>query len=285
MKSRVFLRMDTIAVNYRQVECKSLLNKSGISDYAVNCYTGCAHGCVYCYARFVTRYGHPREGWGSFVDIKMNAPQVLAREVKRKKAGQVMLSTVCDAWQPAEKSTLLTRQCLEILLHYRFKVGTLTKNALAGRDFDIMKTGDVDFGVTVTTLDPKLAAIIEPGASTPEARLEVLQAAKSKGIKTYAFLGPLMPFLSDTEENIPALLKAVKDAGADHFFIDKLNLRYGVWPDLLKLLQKHYPTLLPEYRKVLYENEAKAEYLANLSSRIHTISARLGMDDKMNCII
>jgi DNA repair photolyase len=277
--------MNTSGIKYNQVECKSLLNKSGLSDYAVNCYSGCGHGCVYCYARFATRFSHPREDWGSFVDIKMNAPQVLAREVKRKPAGHVMISSVCDAWQPAEKSCRLTRQCLEILLHYRHRVSTLTKSTLAGRDLDLLASGDTEFGVTITTLDPKLAGIIEPGASSPEARLELLQSAKSKGINTYAFLGPLLPFLSDTEQNITALLKAVKDVRVDYFYLDKLNLRYGVWPALLKLLHRHYPALIPEYRKIFFQASAKAAYIDSLLSSTNAIARKLGMDDKMTLCI
>ena len=278
--------MDKSAVKYNKVEAKSILNKSGISDYAVNCYSGCAHGCVYCYARFATRFAHPRQDWGSFVDIKTNAPLVLAREVKRRRVGQVMLSSVCDAWQPAEKNALLTRQCLEILLRYQYPVRALTKNALAGRDLDLLASGrDVHLGVTLTTLDPKLAGIIEPGASSPQERLALLQSAKSTGIKTYAFLGPLMPFLSDTEENITALLKAVKDAGVDYFYLDKLNLRYGVWPALLKLLQKHYPDLIPEYRKIFFQDAAKMAYMDRLSTTASALTRKMGMEDKITLCI
>jgi len=219
------------------------------------------------------------------VDIKVNAPQVLAREVKRKPVGQVMLSSVCDGWQPAEKSCLLTRQCLEILLHYQYRVSVLTKNALAGRDLDLLASGDVEFGVTVTTLDPHLAGTIEPGASPPQARLELLQAAKSKGIRTYAFIGPLLPFLSDNEQNVTSLLKAVKDIGVDYFYLDKLNLRYGVWPALLKLLREHYPALIPEYRKIFFEEAAKAAYSAGLSSSVIAIARKLGMEDKLTLCI
>jgi DNA repair photolyase len=285
MKTRSFLRMDTIGVNYRRIECKSLLNKSGLSDYAVNCYTGCSHACVYCYARFVTRYTHPREDWGAFVDIKENAPEVLSREVKRKAVGHVILSSVCDGWQPAEEKTLLTRRCLELLTQYRFSVSALTKNALVARDLDLIARGGGELGVTVTTLDAGLQGMIEPGASLPEKRLEVLEEAKSKGIKTYAFIGPLMPFLSDTEENVTGLLKAVKDVGVDYFYVDKLNLRYGVWPALLKLLKEHYPTLLPEYRKIFFDQEAKEVYKNRLSQTVNTIAGILGMSGKMNRII
>jgi DNA repair photolyase len=273
--------METSGIKYNQVECKSLLNKSGLADYSVNCYTGCAHGCVYCYARFASRFSHPRQPWGSFVDIKANAPQVLAREVKRKPAGRVMLSSVCDAWQPVEKDALLTRQCLEILLPRGYEISALTKSALSRRDLDLLSTGNVDFGVTVTTLDPYLARLVEPGASPPSERLAVLEEAKTRGIRSYAFVGPLLPFLSDTEENITSLLKAVKDIGVDYFYVDKLNLRYGVWPALLKLLHEHYPALLADYRKILFENDAKIAYTDDFISRARRIANKLGIADMM----
>jgi DNA repair photolyase len=268
-------------VRYTAVECKSVLNKSGLADYAVNCYTGCAHGCVYCYARFASRFSHPRQPWGSFVDIKANAPGVLAREVKRRPVGRVMLSSVCDAWQPVEKEALITRQCLEILLRYRYEISALTKSALARRDLDLLATGNVDFGVTVTTLDPHLARIIEPGASPPSERLAVLEEAKNKGLRSYAFVGPLLPFLSDGEESITSLLKAIKDIGVDYFFLDKLNLRYGVWPSLLKLLHEHYPSLIADYRKIFFENSAKMAYSTDLTSRARRIAGELGIAGKM----
>lgn len=269
-------------VKYTEKECKSVLNKSGLADYAVNCYTGCAHGCVYCYARFASRFTHPGEAWGGYVDIKINAPQVLAKEVKRKSAGSVMLSSVCDAWQPAEEKYLLTRQCIEILLHHHYNLSTLTKSALAARDLDILASSkETDFGVTITSLDAALCRVIEPAASPPEERLSLLEQAKSKGLTTYAFIGPLLPYLSDSAENITALLKAIKNAGVHYFYVDKLNLRYGVWPALLKMLRKHYPDLLEEYRKIFFLPAAHAGYTDNLAERARQTAARLGITDRM----
>jgi DNA repair photolyase len=271
-------------VRYNTVECKSLLNKSGLSDYAVNCYSGCEHGCVYCYARFATRFTHPRENWGSFVDIKTNAVQVLTREVKRKPVGHVILSSVCDGWQPAEKEYLLTRQCLELLVRYRYQISILTKSTLVSRDLDLMTGGNVDLGITITALDEKLASLIEPGSSPPQERLAVLQKAKSKGISISAFVGPLMPFLSDTEQNITAILQALKEVGVEHFYVDKLNLRYGVWLGLSNFLRQHYPDMLEEYRKIYFTDAGKLTYQENLSARVKTVARRLEMDDRMNPI-
>ena len=223
-----------------EVECKSLLNKSGLADYAINCYSGCAHGCTYCYARFATRFSHPGETWGSFVDIKVNAPQVLAREVKRRKVGRVFLSSVCDGWQLQEAKYGLTRQCVEILLHYHYPLSILTKSVLAGRELDILCLKEsVDFGVTITTLNENISRLIEPRASSPPARLGLLQEAKRRGLTTYAFLGPLLPHLSDDEASLTALMKAVNEPGVDYLYVDRLNCRFGVWLALKSLLLEH----------------------------------------------
>jgi len=267
----------------REVECKSVLNKSGLADYAVNCYAGCEHGCVYCYARFATRFSHPGEPWGDFVDVKVNAPQVLAREVRRKKAGTVFISSVCDGWQPKEASYGLTRQCLESLLRYRFQVSILTKNALAGRDLDLLASSKdlVDFGVTITTLDEGLRRLIEPGSSSSGERLNLLQEARRRGIRTHAFLGPLMPGLSDTGSSLESLLRAVKDTGIDYFYVDRLNPRFGVWPSLRGMLQKHFPDLIEVYRRLLYNENDRSEYSERLASSAVSLAKKHGLDDKM----
>jgi len=265
-----------------EIECKSLLNKSGLADYAVNCYAGCEHGCRYCYARFVTRFSHPGEPWGSFVDVKVNAPSVLAREVKRKKIGRVFISSVCDGWQPVEANYRLTRQCLEILLSHGFPVSILTKNALAQHDLDLLKSKDsVELGATITTLDENLSRLFEPRSSLPEKRFALLQEAKRRGIETYVFLGPLLPSLSDSEASILMLLKAVEEVGANYFYVDRLNLRFGVWKSLLSLLQEHFPQLTEDYRRILFNAYASDAYSERLASLVNRLAAKQGLDTKL----
>jgi len=272
----------TLGTRIAEVECRSVLNKSGLADYAVNCYAGCGHGCCYCYARFVTRFSHPREPWGSFVDVKVNAPQVLAREVKRKGMGTVFVSSVCDGWQPIEARYQLTRQCLEILLRHGYPVTILTKSKLACRDLDLLSSkAGVEFGVTITTLDESLRRLIEPGSSPTSERLALLEEAKARGVTTYAFLGPLMPYLSDTEDSLIELLKPLKDVGADYFYVDRLNPRFGVWVALKSLLQEHLPHLVEEYRKILFDERVRSDYSERLMSRVIRLARKQGLDGKM----
>ena len=110
------------AVRVREVACKTLLNKCGIDDYSFNCYVGCSHGCGYCYARFVQRFHPHQEAWGEFVDVRVNAPEVLAGQLRRLKAGSVFTCSACDGWQPVEEQYQLTRHCCQLLLQAGFRL-------------------------------------------------------------------------------------------------------------------------------------------------------------------
>ena len=148
-----------------KIQCKTIMGKSGIGpvDYAINPYLGCSHGCVYCYARFMSRMGHKGEEWGSFVDVKENAVERLKIEVVKKKKGLVLLSSVTDPYQPLEAKFKLTRGCLEVLLEYQYPVNILTKSSLVLRDLDLIKDFDsIEVGFTITSLDNDVSKIFEP---------------------------------------------------------------------------------------------------------------------------
>lgn len=102
----------------KEIQSKSILSASKISPSVINAYRGCQHACLYCYARFS---GHT-EPWGAFVDVKVNAPELLQREIARKKPDRVWVSGVCDPYQPLEEKYRLTRQCLEILAQHDWPV-------------------------------------------------------------------------------------------------------------------------------------------------------------------
>ncbi len=180
----------------RQIEAKSILSKSGIDGitYCVNPYVGCSHGCVYCYASFMKRFTGHREPWGSFVDVKVNAPRLLERQTRRAGAGTIILSSVTDPYQPAEARYRVTRGCLEVLAARRFPVDVLTKSPLVLRDLDLLRTFDnLSVGVTVTTDNDAMRKVFEPGAPPVKARIEALKKLHENGISTYAFIGPVLP--------------------------------------------------------------------------------------------
>ena len=203
----------------REKGVKSVLSKSGIPgvDYCLNPYVGCAHGCKYCYATFMKRFTGHTEPWGTFVDVKVNTPEVLQRQLRRARRGYVMLSSVTDPYQPLEKRYGLTRRCLEILLRHEFPVGILTKSPLVLRDLDLIgQFEDIDVGMTITTDDEGIKKIFEPETPPIETRIQALKVLHDRGIGTYAFIGPLLP------QNPEALAEKIKPY-ADSILVDRMN--------------------------------------------------------------
>jgi DNA repair photolyase len=268
----------------REVGCKTILNKSAISDYSLNCYTGCAHACVYCYARFMQRFHPHPEPWGEFVDVKINAVETLKRQLRRAEPGNVFVSSACDAWQPVEAEYRLTRRCCELLLERGFQVNVLTKSALVLRDLDLFAGASARIGVTVTTLDERMRQFWEPEASPVEERFRVIGEARRAGLKTSIMFGPLLPFVSDSEASIEAMFRRAADLGIDVIWVDALNPRPRVWPAVARLLQQRFPDLRERYRRMLFEEKTRSAYLAELRSRVASAAKRLALTDRVeNC--
>jgi DNA repair photolyase len=261
----------------REIECKSILTKSGIPgvDYALNPYVGCAHGCVYCYAVFMKRFTGHDEDWGTFVDVRVNAPEVLSHQLRRAKLGNISLGTVTDAYQPLEREYGVTRGCLEALLGRPFPISILTKSALVLRDLDLLKKlKDVEVAFTITTLDEEVRRRFEPAASPIVARLKALRAISEEGIPTWAFCGPLLPGITDDDESLDALFAELKRAGVGYVLVDSLNLRGAVWGRLSRVLRAHYPRLMNAYQELAND---RRPYHAALIERSRRLAAKHGL--------
>lgn len=210
--------MSEIAV--REIQVKTVLTPSGISglDYSLNPYVGCAHGCAYCYADFMRRFSGHTEPWGTFVDIKRNAPELLRAELARKRPGVIGLSLVTDPYQPLEKTYGLTRRCLETLLDFpEFSLTVLTRSTLVLRDIDLLRRlARVEVGLSVTTDDDRVRRLFEPRAPTIGRRLAALRRLREAGLKTYAFVGPLLPM-------DPAHLARLLIGRVDYIYLDRMN--------------------------------------------------------------
>jgi DNA repair photolyase len=199
------------------------------------------------------RAASQNRNWGEFVDAKVNAPAVLLREIRRKTKGVTWLSAVTDPYQPIEKNYRLTRKCLEVLLGYQFPIWIQTKSSLVLRDLDLIaRFPEKDVGFTILTLDDDLRKQIEPGASPVDERVADLAELSQKGVRTFAFVGPILPLLSDSEESLAKLTRELVKTGTNQILFDRLNLRWGVWPSIKSFLEKHYPALLPIYRNIMW---------------------------------
>jgi len=273
----------------RETPCKTILGKSGISDYSMNCYGGCAHSCAYCYARFMQRFHPHKEPWGEFVDVKTNAVEVLERQLCRARAqlppGDVFVSSACDGWQPIERERRLTRECCRLLVQHGFQVNALTKSALILRDFDVFSGSSAQIGVTVTTLDPRVASLWEPYASRVEDRFHVLEEARAAKLKTSIMFGPLLPFISDNDEDVYALLERAAALHVDTIWVDAFNPRPKVWESTSALLDTEFPGLRERYRQILFLPPFRSAYLAGLRGRIARAAGRLHITDRVSTCV
>jgi DNA repair photolyase len=202
-----------------EVLARGLLTKSRIPgvEYCVNPYVGCAHGCRYCYAAFMRRFTGHQEPWGEFLDAKVNAVHLLRRQLRRARPGRVLLSSVTDPYQPAEKVRRLTRGCLEALLDFRFPVTVLTRSPLVVRDVDLFaRFREVNVGLSIPTDDDRVRRLLEPRAPPVAARVEALAALRAAGVATYVFDGPLLP--QDPARYVEAVAGA-----AGEVLVDRLN--------------------------------------------------------------
>jgi DNA repair photolyase len=216
-------------------------------DASINPYRGCEHGCIYCYARPFHEY----LGFSSGLDfetkimVKEDAPKLLRQELasSRWKPQVLALSGVTDPYQPVERRLKITRGCLEVLAQFRNPVVIVTKNNLVTRDVDFL--GELAtcraaaVFISLTTLDTELRKVMEPRTSPPPARLAAIRALSQAGIQTGVLVAPVIPGLTDHE--IPALVAAAVEAGAQFAGYVVLRLPYAVAPLFEEWLTKHFP--------------------------------------------
>ncbi|HJV67436.1 MAG TPA: radical SAM protein [Geomonas sp.] len=238
----------------REVQAKSILSASQIYPYVINPYVGCQHACSYCYARYMKRFTGHSEPWGSFVDVKINAAQLLGKELGKKKKATVWISGVCDPYQPLEAKYQLTRQCLQLLIDNDWPVVVQTRSPLVLRDLDILGKGkEVEVGFSVPTADDRIRELFEPGAPPIAARLRALAELHVSRIRTYAMIAPLLP----GAENLAEMLAG----SVDYILVDRMNYHYA---DHL-------------YRKFHLEQQRSEAYFEWASGKISTDCGRLGI--------
>ena len=206
----------------KEIQAKTILSVSKVYDYVINPYTGCQHACTYCYARFMKRFTRHKEPWGEFVDVKINASDLLQVEIKRKKRGSVWISGVCDPYQPLEGKYKLSRKCLEILKQHHWPVIVQTRSPLILRDIDILKGAkDFEVGFSVTTMDDGIRKLFESSAPPVKNRLNALDILHRAGIRTYAMIAPMLPGAESLAEAL--------EGKVDYIIVDRMNYNHADW--------------------------------------------------------
>ena len=259
-------------MDFREIQAKSILSPCGIPgiDYVINPYIGCRFGCTYCYASFMGRFLKDKgvKDWGQYVYTKVNAPELLIKELpKLKDKGkglEIFLSSVTDPYQGVEGKYQLTRKCLEVIRDYGFEgiISILTKSDLVLRDIDIFKAlKHAIVGLTVTSYNDSISKYFEKYAPNVTDRFDALEKLNKNGIKTYAFVGPILPHFVAFEAELEKIFKKLSEIGTKDIFIEHLNLsRYirtrliaemkGVEP---QIISKFYDSQNKDYRDILDE--------------------------------
>ncbi len=230
---------------------KSIITRNNSPDVgfetSLNPYRGCEHGCIYCYARPTHEYLGFSAGldFESKIMVKTDCPNLLRAELESPhwKPQVLVMSGVTDPYQPVEKRLCITRGCLEVLVKFRNPVAIITKNRLVTRDIDLLrKLADCNaaaVNISVTSLDPKLQRVLEPRTSSPKARLGAIGQLRAAGIPTGVMVAPVIPGLTDHE--VPKILKACAEAGAQFAGYTIIRLPWAVAPLFEHWLEEHFP--------------------------------------------
>jgi DNA repair photolyase len=254
-----------MAVEYREEACRSALNRvKGMGfGWSLNPYTGCAHRCTFCYVRaFELRADRPSDDrYGRSIRVKTNVAAVLERELARPSWTRelVAVGAATDPYQPAEGRYRLTRACLEVFGRAASPFSIITRGPMIVRDLDVLveaaRRTDVSVTFSVPTLDVDVWRKTEPGTAPPHQRLRALTELVEAGIKVGVGMAPILPGLSDRPEQLEAVVRAARAAGATGVWANLLYLRPGTKEHFLEALARDWPEELERY-DALYGDRA-----------------------------
>ena len=278
-------------VEYREEPCKSALNpvKGMAFRWSLNPYMGCAHQCTFCYVRaFEHRADRPYDDrYGRSIRVKVNVAEVLRRELARPtwERESVAIGAATDPYQPAEGRYRLTRACLEALAEAHNPFSLITRGPMIVRDLDVLveaaRRADVSVNFSVPTLDLDVWRKTEPGTAPPLQRLRAVKRLVDAGIKAGVGMAPILPGISDRPEQLEAVVRAARDAGATHLWTNTLFLRAGTREHFLETLAREWPELLDEYERLYahgaYLKKAAAE---PVRQRVAELRSQYGIDDR-----
>ncbi len=249
-----------VRVEYRMEPCRSALNpvRGMPFKWSLNPYMGCVHRCTFCYVRaFEQRADRPSDDrYGRSIRVKTNVADVLARELARKSWARddVAVGTATDPYQPAEGRFRLTRACLRELAKAWTPFSIITRGPLIVRDIDVLAEAaarvDVSVTVSLPTIDEDVWRTTEPGTAPPRSRLEAVRRLAEAGVDVGVGLAPVLPGLSDAPEQLAAVVRAARAAGARGVWAAPVHLRPGVREHFLAALARDWPELVGRYEEL-----------------------------------
>jgi DNA repair photolyase len=271
-------------VAYREVAIKNALNavKGMPFDWSLNPFSGCAHSCVYCFARAYHARYHEKNVGSDFdrnVDVRINIADVLRGELRRHRGGSLAIGTATDPYQPIEGKYQLTRRCLEALIDYPMPTSIVTKGPLVVRDIDLLRELDPKTDVTiffsVPCVNEEVVRRTDPGTAPARQRLRALRMLREAGLDAAVLCMPVLPGISDSEESLDAAARAASAAGATAFRHRPLKIDVEMRGYYNEFLAAEFPMLVPKYA-ALYgsSNHPTKDYERELEQRVRRVSSR-----------
>lgn len=244
----------------KEIQVKDYLTKSNLpaSDYVINPYVGCPHGCKYCYASFMKRFTRHKEDWGNFIDIKRCDKKINTKKLENK---TVFLSSVTDCYNEFEEKYKITREILKELLNVNCNLNISTKSKLILRDIDLLKQmKNLTVSMSINTLDENFKNDMDNASSIKE-RLNTLGELRNNGIYTVLFISPIFPYITNFKEIIEISKEYI-----DEYWFENLNLKGAYKTKILLYIQEKYPNLINEYNDIYIKGNKK--YWNDLSKEI-----------------
>ena len=247
----------------RETVSKNIITKSKLpdTDYVINNYVGCNHGCIYCYAEFMKRFTNHTEKWGEFLDVKKFNEEKFVKYLKKINSDKkILMSSVTDPYNPYEIKYKSTRNILKLFIqanneHIHLEI--LTKSLLIFRDIDLLKKiKNITVGISLNTLNDNLRRQIEPCAGSIKSRIEILKKLKGENIPVYLFISPIFPMLTQLEE----IIATCKDT-VDFIYFENLNLRGRYKKIILNFISKNFPEYNQLYQDIYTKNKKEYWYL------------------------
>ena len=279
-------------VEFFGLECRSALNResSGRLPFAwtLNPYRGCEFGCHYCYARYTHEFMEMRDGedFERKIFAKVNAPELLREELRtaRDRSLPIALGTATDPYQPAEICYRITRRMLEVCDQFEgLELSITTKSTLILRDLDLLvglgRKHRLSVRMTVTTLDERLARLLEPKAPPPAKRMEAVEELARAGVYVGVNLMPIIPGITDAPQAMEAVARQASDAGARFLAGQLLFLMPSAMRRFMPFLKREFPALAAKYRRA-YSRSAylSGEYKQRIERRVGDLRRRYGLE-------
>jgi DNA repair photolyase len=283
-------------VGYLEVQCKSALNpvKNMGFSWSLNPYTGCEHRCAFCYVRaFELRADRPSDDrYGRTIRVKVNVAPVLRAELARRswRKEAVVIGAATDPYQPAEGRFRLTRQCLEVLRDFANPTAMITRGPMIVRDVDVLtdlaRRAELHVTFSIPTVDDDVWRKTEPGTAHPRQRLRAIEKLVSAGIDVGVGMAPILPGLSDRPEQLEAVVKAARAAGATGLWANMLHLKDGTREHFLTVLGRHWPQLLPRYEEAYRQRAYLPPTFGEKTLReVARLRSRHGVSDRRRVIL